>query len=860
MNLKQLFFILFPVFTFSQNQIKFKVFDSNLNPLVRAIVVVNQNDKQIGFGTTNNEGWFEKELSNGNYQIKVSKLGFTATELSLVVDKPNTVECILDELANKLETVIITSRPKIMKIKGDTISYNLKTIVDGTENKIEDVIKKLPGLNVDQAGKVSYKGQEIDNILIDGNEFFNNKHQMATQNIDANMVEGIDLLLNHSGFAGERSGADKGIALNLKMKEGFKNKWIGDFEIGSGINNSLKIHNNLFKFFKKGNLALITDYNNIAKTPISIEDYNEMRTVSDINSNNESVAQLEMPSFLNPNGYFTKKENTFIGINYTSRIAEKSKITITNIFNVANSIESQFKNQTNLGESKNQLSFSDAKNATYVLNNTNLKWEFNKSKKTYYSYGAGFTPNVDDENNNIFTSNEVVDTDKTNSNFSFYQQFQVLSKLYEKINYKLSVKHKYVSNDQELHLNSNMSLFGTDLEQINQNFKSKNNFINIINEFSLARKSNLFSLKVSLLNTDSSLKSSITQNNDFDSNLDLDKKSIQINPSWIKSWSSKFQSTIASRISYTDLQFSIDRNSFWRFEPSVNLGYNFNILNKLSFNYSLNHELPSINQLQNNTFISDFQTLHNNSLVSFKQLIPRNEFSLDYLNINTKTQSVFFSKLTYSITEKFISNNGNYQNNWAENQFIITNNQKLLNGMAYYDLKFKKMPFSIKNTFAFLSTDGFSQFNGVNNNVKSQVLSSKQQLISNIKNAWIQFDLGFNFRQTQFNQSINSFSNKTEAYQLSFNLRGKIKDKLKWDIGINRDYQNSSYTSNRIDFLNSNIQYIISKKLKLSCNGFNLLNLDNSKIVKTSFNEIYFTETITKIMPGYILFGLNYSY
>jgi hypothetical protein len=859
-TIKQLFFILFPLFVFSQNQIKIKVLDSNLKPIIRAIVVINQNDTQVVFGTTNNDGEFDKSLANGNYKIKISKLGFKVSELALVLEKSSSVQYILEELPNKLETVIIKSRPKILRIKEDTISYNLKTIVDGTENKIEDVIKKLPGLNVDQAGKVSYKGQEIDNILIDGNEFFNSKHQMATQNIDAKMVEGIDLLLNRSSFAAPNSGADKGIALNLKMKEGYKNKWIGDFEIGSGLNNSLKIHTNSFKFFKNGNIAIITDYNNIAKTPITFDDYNEIRSVSDINFNDATATQIEMPSFLNPKSYFTKRKNTFVGIHYTFKKSEKSKITITNIFNVANSIESQYKNQTNLGENINKLSFSDTKKANYTLNNTNLKWEFNKSKNTYFSYSVGSTPNIDNEFNSVLNSNDAVDSDKINNNFSFAQQFQVASKLFNKISYKLSVKHKYESNDQSFLLISKLPLFDTDLEQINQNLRVKNNFINIVNEFSLAKKSNLFNLKLSLLNTDSSQKSSISQSLNFNNNLELDKQGIQINPTWLKNWGSKFQSTIGSRISYSNLHFSSEQNSFWRFEPSINLGYNFNILNKLSFNYSLNHELPSINQLQNNSFIYDFQTLYKNSLIRFKQIIPRNELSLDYLNINTKTQSVFFSKMIYSITQNYISNNGNYKTTWTENQYVKTKNNKLLSLIVYYDLKFNDLPFSIKNTISYFYTNGFSQFNGKNNNVKSEIFSSKQQLISNIKNSSFQFDIGFNYRQTQFHQTINNFLNKTEAYQLSLNLRGKIKEKLKWDLVINRDYQNSGYSSNKIDFVNTNIQYIISKKFKINCNGFNLLNLDNSKIVKTSFNEVFFTETTTQIMPGYILLGLNYSY
>jgi hypothetical protein len=139
---------------------------------------------------------FEKVVVSGVYIIN-KKLGFTSITEEVSVSKDLNLSYVFTE-TNQLQNVVITSRPKLMRIKEDTISYNSKAVVDGTENKIEDVIKKLPGLDIDQDGKVQYKGQQIDNVLIDGNEFFGNKHQMATQNINAEMIEGIDLLTNYA--------------------------------------------------------------------------------------------------------------------------------------------------------------------------------------------------------------------------------------------------------------------------------------------------------------------------------------------------------------------------------------------------------------------------------------------------------------------------------------------------------------------------------------------------------------------------------------------------------------------------------------------------------------------------------------
>jgi hypothetical protein len=82
--------------------------------------------------------------------------------------------------------------------------------------------------------------------LIDGNEFFGNKHQIATQNINADMIEGIDLYTNYSGFA--IASEVMGVALNLKTKDFYKSKWVSDVELGYGGKEAVRFHSNSFKF------------------------------------------------------------------------------------------------------------------------------------------------------------------------------------------------------------------------------------------------------------------------------------------------------------------------------------------------------------------------------------------------------------------------------------------------------------------------------------------------------------------------------------------------------------------------------------------------------------------------------------
>jgi hypothetical protein len=858
LKLNYLFFLLFPVLLFSQNTIRFTVVDENNLPVSRSIVLLSQNDNQIVFGTTNENGLLQKQIVSGQYEVKISKLGFASLYENIVVDIKKDFEFVLKAAVNKLENVVITSRPKLMRIKEDTISYNLKAVVDGTENKIEDVIKKLPGLEVDSDGKVLYKGVKIDNVLVDGNEFFGNKHQMATQNINADMIEGIDLLTNYSGFA-IANGGNKGVALNLKTKDNYKNKWVADFEAASGLNNSFRFHSNSFKFFKKGNLAILTDYNTIAKTPISREDYKEMRVVSEVDTDNGEFKEVEMPSFLNPNSFIKEKKNAFIGLNYTSLLSPRSKVTFSSVFNKTNIAELNNKTQTNIGEATGQIAFLENKQASYNLNNTFLKLEFNKSKTTFISYLVGFTPNLDSDNQELLRPENRIDYSKGHTNMSFAQAFRVQTKLFNTVNYKMFVRHSTDSNKQTLDLFSQEKLFNSSNDFINQKTKNWVRNLSFYNLFSITKSSSVFSLKLNYLTENASTANLFFQSPEYNANASLQYRSVQSNFSWLKNWDAKFQSVVGLNFTNSNSQFQGSQNAFSRFEPNLSLMYNFSGFNKLTFNYALEHQLPTIFQIQEATLVYDFQTVLRPSLVDFSVILPKNTYSVQYLSVNSKNYSVLFSSLSYFSEQNSISNNTNYTSDFVENQMIYTKGSEALKGLMMYDLKFRRIPLSVKTTLFYLKSKGISQFDGIENNFISKNLTGRLQLISNLKKSNVQFGVDYSFIQRTIKQSINDFENTTQNHQLTLSLRGVIKSKLKWDTAFVIDKQDSNFNANKVFFLNANIQYNVAKDLKLVLNGNNMLNLNNSQIITTSYNQSFFTESVVTIMPGYIMLGMNYS-
>ena len=274
----------------------------------------------------------------------------------------------------------------------------------------------------------------------------------------------------------------------------------------------------------------------------------------------------------------------------------------------------------------------------------------------------------------------------------------------------------------------------------------------------------------------------------------------------------------------------------------------------------MSHDFTSLFQLQNDVLIDDFQNIKTASTVDFSNPIQKKAVNIDYLNINSKNQSILFSKISYSIFDKSVAQNTIYNVGYVNSNFLFSPKTTQFQWLNLYDLRFNTLPFSIKNTIVYLNTKSFSYFDSNENQTKNENVSLKQQCVTNFKNSIFQFDIGYSLNNMNTSQSFTNFNNTTNSYQIFFTLKGRYKEKVKWDIGWMLNDQNSGYNQNRIHFLNCNGELYLTKKVKLIVNGYNLLNLNNNIFITTTNDPSFFTESINQIMPGYCMGGLNFSF
>ena len=254
-----------------------QVLDSLNRPIAYAnVVAINQNTQKIaGFGISNDEGKFKVTLVEGaTYLLRVSFVGYLKFE-KVVSDWNTEIPQVVRLKQNDTElglVEVVSEMPVTMK--GDTLTYKTDAFTTGTERKLEDVLEKLPGFQVDENGDVKVQGKNVDKVLVDGKPFFDGNTKLATKNLPANAVDRVQVLKNFNEV-GPMRGMDtnESLALNIQLKDGKKNMVFGDLSAGVGPQERYLGHANTFYYAPKLNLNLIGGSNNVGEQPFTLQDY-----------------------------------------------------------------------------------------------------------------------------------------------------------------------------------------------------------------------------------------------------------------------------------------------------------------------------------------------------------------------------------------------------------------------------------------------------------------------------------------------------------------------------------------------------------------------------------------------------------
>ncbi|MDN5286376.1 MAG: TonB-dependent receptor [Mucilaginibacter sp.] len=231
------------VFAQSNYSIKGLVADSASNSKLTnaSVSVLSAKDSILQKFTRVNNGAFTiNNLTKGKFILLITYPGYADYVDNFTLDSAHTTHDFghlnLILKSKLLAEVIVKGTAAAIKIKGDTTEYNAAAFKIQPNAKVEDLLKQLPGIQVDKDGKITAQGQTVNKVLVDGEEFFGDDPTLVTKNLRADMVDKVQLYDKKSDQAAF-TGIDDGVknkTLNIKLKEDKKNGYFGKIDAEGG--------------------------------------------------------------------------------------------------------------------------------------------------------------------------------------------------------------------------------------------------------------------------------------------------------------------------------------------------------------------------------------------------------------------------------------------------------------------------------------------------------------------------------------------------------------------------------------------------------------------------------------------------
>ena len=263
----------------SQVKLQGVVRDSLGSPLELAnVIAINKQSSALeSFSVTTEDGKFMLSLSkNQTYNMQVSYIGMKTFEQEISTQEQDIIKDFNLSLDNNLDAIELSYEMPVT-VRGDTLIYNADSFKNGSERKLEDVLKNLPGVEINEDGQIEVEGKVVNKLMVNGKDFFDGDTKLASKNIPSKAVDKIQVLRNYSEV-GQLSGVtnnQNNVAINIKLKEGKENFWFGTVTAGGGVSEDDALYlaqPKLFYYSPKFSLNFIGDLNNTGETALSRRD------------------------------------------------------------------------------------------------------------------------------------------------------------------------------------------------------------------------------------------------------------------------------------------------------------------------------------------------------------------------------------------------------------------------------------------------------------------------------------------------------------------------------------------------------------------------------------------------------------
>ncbi|MFN0012983.1 MAG: outer membrane beta-barrel protein [Saprospiraceae bacterium] len=251
-----------------------------LSPVDSTLVNFSRSDEQGNFAF--------KNVKNARYIFKISYIGCIPHQQTIepsATDVSDLGVVRLKPISTELMEVVIKTAKAPLRIRGDTIEYDATTFKVPPGSTVEDLLRRLPGIEVAADGSIKAQGKDVNRVYVDGKTFFGDDPKGATKNLGAETISKVQVY-NEKSEQAKLTGVDDGKkekAMNLELKEEFKKGAFGKVTAAVGSEERWAARGNYNRFDEKQQLSFIGFANNINETGVNWEDYGEFKGQNSFN-------------------------------------------------------------------------------------------------------------------------------------------------------------------------------------------------------------------------------------------------------------------------------------------------------------------------------------------------------------------------------------------------------------------------------------------------------------------------------------------------------------------------------------------------------------------------------------------------
>lgn len=859
-------------------------------------MAINKATKAMdSYAITNDKGKYSLTLKpNTAYSLKISFLGMQNKELDFTTGSENTTKNIaMEEGGIELEGVEIV-REMPVSIKGDTIVYNADSFKSGTERKLEDILKKLPGVEVNADGEIEVEGKKVQKLMVEGKDFFDGDTKLGVKNIPADAIDKIQVLRNYSeigALKGVENNQDN-LAMNIKLKSGKKNFWFGDMTAGIGVahkESRYLINPKLFYYNPRYSLNLITNFNNIGELPLTVQDYFKFtggfRGVGQKGGSSFNVSSNDLGISLLRNNRAKEIETKFGATNFSYNVNKAWSLSGFGIIS-SSLTDLETKSQTNILQ-PNSSAILSTENRQEIANQKSnlglfkLSSSYKPTTRFQFDYDILTKLSKQDENNSLLresivggnSATENINTSKKQDPISVNQNLSLYYTQSDKNIFAFEMQHLYQEENPFYNANLKSQPFnladyisGQNRNNINQNRFVKTNKIDAKLDYyyMVTNKSNI---NVTLGNTYShqNFNSSIYQilDNEAVNNLNDAANKNDVNYNFndtflglhYKILTGKFTFTPGVSLhsySMTNEQLATSNSqNFFRALPDFLAIYQIKKAETLTYNFSYTNSFTDINQLTEGFVFSNYNSLTKGNRFlenATSQVHSLRYFKYNMFNFENITAFATYSKRVDAIKTRAIFNGVNQTSSPFNSDFA----DETLSGNGSYGRSF------LKNYKASLGANlNWSKFNNIQNNIFSTNESFTQSYTlkasTNYKNL-PNIELGYNIVKNDYNNT--TFYTEKPFAKLDYFFLKSFSFLTEYEFY--HYYNNTKTVDNEYDFLTASLIYQKKgSKLEYKVSGTNLLN--TRSLNDDSFSQFATRTSQYTVQPRYIIFSLKYN-